>query len=377
MREELVKELAKRLKRGERIYRLEAYLESKGYSEATVEAYIQAALNSVDGKSVSLNRTKVAKGIFIGSVLTFLGAVYYFFGDASTGTITSSTFRSVMGGILISTSAYLSWLFHFVWRKPKDGNASYAYPDWSASSILGIFVISISAIILGFILDSTYEDHNHSVLRESGVLTKARVISVSFDNFGKRDDSSVSLLWRDQSGNRREESFPEIRERLYMYPKGREIYVIYDPTYPHNFLPLLRDSQIQAATGSAQRDFTIADLMSLMQMTEEERLEKLNQIHFGWEYNNANHSYTNKLQSGVVEIYRGRVRVITQRISPSHINYEQKKLGFEVTEVLPKNRWSLQDYTAESDQYRLNYTHRNEGGSLFFELELTAKVDEP
>lgn len=377
MNEELVRELKKRLKRGERIYRLEEYLESKGYSEATVEAYLQAALKSVDKPTTVSGRANVAKGVFIGSVLAFLVAVYYFFGETVTGTITTPTFRAVMGGVLISASAYFIWLFHFVWRKPHDPNASYTFPDSSMAWGLGFFVVSIPAIILGFVLHSKYEDYNYSVLRESGVLTKAKVISVSYDNFGKRDDSSVNLMWREASGNRIKEAFSEIRERLYMYPGGREIYVVYDPAYPQNFLPLLREGQIREATGSEQRDFTIEDMMLLMQMNKEEQLQKLNQINFGWGYNPAQQNYTNFLQSGVVEVSKGRVFVRTQRLFPSHINYEQKQLGFEVTETKPKNRWSLQDYTAETDKFILNLSHAHQEMSHFFELELLAKVDHP
>jgi hypothetical protein len=100
--------------------------------------------------------------------------------------------------------------------------------------------------------------------------------------------------------------------------KGEKIHMIYSKLNPNNIALLTNDSNIKDFENSAQRDFTVPDLLHLITVKESDMTNELNKISYGWEAKNNSDIWVNEKRQCIIALKQNELQLIS---SKSDYNY--------------------------------------------------------
>lgn len=121
--------------------------------------------------------------------------------------------------------------------------------------------------------------------------------------------------------------------------KGQEVELFYSKSSPSIIRLLLSDGAIREQMNIEQRDVQVNDLITFIDLTEEQVLDTLNSISYKWEWKKGHHVYTNSQKNEAIQILGKMAILIAQSGNLDKYKKEVEAAGFQ--KVDPESKKSL------------------------------------
>ncbi|MFK8046167.1 MAG: hypothetical protein AB8B72_11775 [Crocinitomicaceae bacterium] len=374
MKERIIKETTRLLKRKDSAEKAKAYLKSEKLSEREMETYLEVANQKVyEQRLVSIPKNNRLKFLFALSI-AFITFISYFFILPQFG-FRHTTTIAIIGGILLSLSLFFALVYYNSWSEEsvqfelnRDKNVK---PDYS----IMLAILPIPIVIFTFIFTFPLEWGENNFLKETQEKAQGRVISRSSNNIvthkGTFNFSSVTVEFETKNGQS-VIATEEISEREYKnFHEGQIVNLIYSKTDPENIDLLTHKSDIIKFTGSEERDFTAEDLLKLLDKTDDQILEKLNKVRYGWIYNSEENKYELSSKSMVFKKDSNRVELQMGLMAMYYFPNQFIELGFkDKTEGVIKHFMIQKLRILENEKYfvSVDRTHTIDGSPYYLTI---------
>ncbi len=283
--EKIIAELIKMKKKSARHRELQSYLLAKGFSEEKAEEYITKALEVNTQKNIdSLPlENKIKFGVATGLVLLTLVLMLFVF---PYKTFVHVRIFSIFATIFLTVGLFYVLKYFKSWEKEKielQKNATY-----SLTSEVPVIYLFIPMFLFYFIFSWVLESGQETILKETQIETVGTVVSGSSLSSRSFDMTDLIIEYRTNEGKKirvvKEISKNEFRN----FYQGQRVKLLYSSIDTQNIELLLKDEDIRKYKGSEERDLTIDDIFSLVETPNDQVLDKLNKIKYGWVYNQNN-----------------------------------------------------------------------------------------
>jgi hypothetical protein len=189
----------------------------------------------------------------------------------------------------------------------------------------------ISFIIIVISLTSLYSNIKENELKQFGKITTAEITNgYSLTNKNSVGTYNVTVEYY-KNGTDKIEAYTRVSptefNNCYL---GKQVRIIYS-TKNNALIDILGDdSKVQTYTKIKNREILITDLISLIDLDENQTLASLNAISYPWEYNQYKKAWSNNEKNLVVaKNDNTTISYLTTSYNPMEINDELKKLKFD------------------------------------------------
>ncbi len=355
MNEEIISEVAKRIRRSDRLYQLISYLKSHGVPEDQTDAYIAAAKDKIKDERIKSLPRKNKITFAILSAISLFALIAFIFILPKMG-FQHTTFLAIVGAVIFSTTTILSIIYYNSWKEEnvkQEAEVEQGDKEWL--SILFVLV-PIPAVIFSFIFSYTLESGADQLLKATQIETEGIIVGGSSSSVGVRrgsiDYSSVSVKFQTKDGKqviaKEDVSKYEFRD----FYKGQKVTLIYSSEDPQNIELLTNKNALKKFKDSEERDIKANDLITLIDAKDNQVLSLLNKITYGWTYDQSNDVYTNESKNMVFQKQPNEVVFVSGNTSMYLLPRQFMKLGFkDVTEGGIGNPMVQRKRSLENDQF--------------------------
>lgn len=377
MKEDLIIELVKRIRRSDRLYQLIIYLKSHGIPEDEIDAYIAAANARMKEDRIKSLPRKNKRTFAVLCTISLLTLIAFVFILPKMG-FQLTTFLAIVGAVIFSTTSILTITYYNSWKEENvKREAEIEEKDNGWLSVLFVLV-PIPAVIFSFIFMYTLESGADQLLKETQIETEGIIIGGSSNSVrvrrGSFDYSSVSVKFQTKDGKEVVATEDVSEYEFKGFYKGQKVTLIYSSEDPQNIELLTNKSAIKKFKDSEERDISANDLLVLMDAKDSQVLNLLNKITYGWTFDQNIQAYTNKSKNMVFQKQPSEIVFISGEVSMYKLPKQFMGLDFkDITEGGIGNPMIQRERNLENERFLVSIERTRSGQQRFVTTTVAKK----
>ncbi len=331
LNDEIVAEVAKRLKRNEFNFRIKDYLKTNGVSEEDSELYLDAAKKHILEKTMAQLPAR-NKAIFISAIVVSLTSFILFVFVLPAQQFTSTGWWSFLGAVLFTTSAVTALLSLNSWKINEEERPTYEDLKRPQEINLLSFIGMISLapiVIIQFIFSWNFDRVSDNILKENQVEVIGTIVGGSSMTSRRFDFTEVRVSFFTIDGQQMVVEKDVSQYDFKRFYQGQQVPMIYSSKNPEVIELFNRDSKLQEFKGTEERSLKPSDLLQFINLNDEEITSQLNIIAYGWEYNAAYERWENQKRSSVLYRSLDGISLLADNAAMFVFASDLKELGFK------------------------------------------------
>lgn len=331
LNDEIVAEVAKRLKRNEFNFRIKDYLKANGVSEEDSELYLDAAKKHILEKTMAQLPVR-NKAIFISAIVVSLTSFILFVFVLPAQQFTRTGWWSFLGAVLFTTSAVTALLSLNSWKINEEERPTYEDLKRPQEINLLSFIGMISLapiVIIHFIFSWNFDRVSDKILKENQVEVIGTIVGGSSMTSRRFDFTEVRVSFFTIDGQQMVVEKDVSQYDFKRFYQGQQVPMIYSSKNPEVIELFNRDSKLQEFKGTEERSLKPSDLLKFINLNDEEITSQLNIIAYGWEYNVAYERWENQKRSSVLYRSLDGISLLADNAAMFVFARDLKELGFK------------------------------------------------
>lgn len=350
--DQLTSLLVQYLKGGYYEYEIKDLLKDKNIAADDFKICFEKATELVyqDKLKMLEKRNKLFFALFI--TLLILTFIVFFF-VLPTQIESSSIFLSILGAAVMCLFTYLCIAYYKSWE--LEFIKKYEIPRIN----FGFFIIMLlPGLLVYFLFSYRFENVADALLKENQVEAVGKVVSGGETEINNRRGSikvsTIVVEFLTKEGQKII-AYEEVDSYEFKgFYLNQEVNLIYSKTNPKNISLLMSDSDIIRFKDSKERDILPKDLIYLMSVERENILTVLNQISYGWEFNEQEALWVNNRKNIGISISVDVVVYIANNFTTA--DYFLEKNGFKRVDKVSSGSLSRLDRTKVYEYENYNAT---------------------
>jgi hypothetical protein len=246
---------------------------------------------------------------------------------------TQPTIISIFGSVIFVSSSIYARVYYKSW---KDDEINRQLDKSTKKDPFPFHIlIPIPAVIMFFIFSWIMENGADSVLKASQIEVEGTIISTSstsiYAGIGKKVNfSSVTVEFKTEKGEKILAKEDISKYEFKNFIRGQKVRLLYSSSNPQNIALLNSKSEIIKFTGSEERDFKAADLIDLINISDDEQtLASLNSIAYGWKFDPKDRKWKNSLKNMAFTRSQNKILLVTGEIAMYQFPKQFLELNFK------------------------------------------------
>jgi hypothetical protein len=303
------------------------------------------------------------------SAITLLLFALFFFLLPSFVLFSYKLWLSILGGVLISAAAFITWGLYKSWtpERIKEG--------WKFR-LTGLFfvVLIIPATIIAGINWFVFDAAQSRRLREHHEVADAVVVYGQTISTRRADFTSITVQFRTKDGTLVTASESVPKSMFDRYYKGQMLKISYLPEDPNIISLLQSEGEARSVLGTEERRIRIADLITLSKSPADSIQGLLGNISYQWRYDKSIQKYVHEKNMEAINVVNGEVLYLSP-YSPQIFKDELPKLGFRLLEENKTGGIIMENSIYESDSHRITVERQAVDNSPVYIYLLTKLTD--
>lgn len=323
--EQLTSLIVQYLKGGYYEYEIKELLKEKNIAEDDFKISFEKAGELVyrDKLKMLEKRNKLFFALFITLlIVTFI--VFFFVLPIQIES--PSTFLSILGAAVMCVFSYLSIAYYKSWELEFIKNHETPRINFGF-----LIIMLLPGLLVYFLFSYRFENVADAMLKENQIEVVGKVVSGGETEINNRRGSikisTIVIEFLTKEGQKII-AYEDVDSYEFKgFHLNQEVTLIYSKTNPKNISLLMSDSDISAFKGSKERDIQPKDLIYLMSVDRENILTSLNQISYGWEFNEQEALWVNNRKNIGISVSENVVVYIAHNFNTA--DYFLEKNGFK------------------------------------------------
>ena len=357
----LIGEIVHKLKKDAAIFEIDYFLTEHGVHPSEfneIKEQVQAQLLA-ERQRLYAKRNKMI--FIVWSVVSVVSFVCFVFIFPYTNIFEFSTLLSITGAAIICFSLFNVLAYSNTWKpsflkvrgKPK---IDYGF----------IVILAVPAVLFAFLISWRFDAGAKALLKKDKREATGTILSGSSQSSKSFDFTSVVVAFKTQNGESIEVTKDISSYDFTKFYVGQKIQLVYSESNPHNIDLLIHESDMRNIMGSAEREITPADLLSVMDLGRDSLLPHLNEISYGWAYDTTSLLWKNDRKLLGISMSQNEITFITAEMAMHTFPPYFEKMGFKQTNPNEKIIFAQKEKIFEKPNYKAIIAAKHNQNQTFY-----------